>query len=335
MPAETASIDLPVVAKFLLAAKGDAGLAHTLAANSRASSRVLNILSRAAVGGITTDGSSGEALVDISVAQSAFFGSLRTRSVFFRMLDQGFRRVPLRTHLGIISASATAWIVGEGDPKPLSRLTLTSPALTPKKAVALVVVSDEVARDTSAAGQSLVTTELRGAVSDTVDEAFFSAIMTGAASTPSSGTTGADMVEDFRTLLGQVNTTGGGSLFWAMSVDTANRASLILDDRGAMSPLGGELLNIPALVSGMIPSGTLRLINAAAIAANADSISLDASGQVDIHMNDDPEAEAALVSMFQTNGVALKAEVSFAAEKTRDDAVAEVTDIEWGSLASG
>ncbi|WSH27730.1 hypothetical protein U8P75_02530 [Rhizobium beringeri] len=46
-------------------------------------------------------------------------------------------------------------------------------------------------------------------------------------------------------------------------------------------------------------------------------------------MRDDPDAEAALVSMFQSNGVALKAEVSFGVETTRADAVAEITDIAW------
>ncbi|UIY26044.1 phage major capsid protein [Rhizobium leguminosarum] len=232
--------------------------------------------------------------------------------------------------MGIVSASATAWIVGEGDPKPLSRLTLSNPALVPKKAVALIVVTDEIARDTSAAGQSLISQELRAAVADTVDEAFFDTIMPGASSNPSSGSDQLSMVADLRGLLGSVNTTGvGGSLFWTMSVDVGNRVALINDGKGAMSPTGGEFLNLPALVSGAIPAGTLRLVNASAIAANADSISLDASGQVSIHMRDDPDAEAALVSMFQSNGVALKAEVSFGVEKTRADAVAEITGIEW------
>ncbi|EGE56748.1 UNVERIFIED_ORG: hypothetical protein GGI63_003087 [Rhizobium esperanzae] len=336
MPELSASIDLPLVAKYLMASKGDGVLAHTLAANSRASQRVLNILSKAAVGGITSTDGVGQALVDIGVAQSAFFGSLRTRSVFFRLLDQGFKKVPLRTRLGIVSASASGWIVAESEPKPLSRLTLSNPALMPKKAAALIVMTDEVARDMSAAGQSLVTQELRSAVSDVVDESFFATIMAGATSIPSSGTDSAAMAADLRSLLDQVNTAAGGSLCWAMSVDVGNRLSLVSDPRGGMSPLGGEFISLPALVSGVIPSGTLRLINAAAIAANADGISIDVSGQVDLQMADDvlEEGGADMVSMFQSNCTALKAEVSFAAEKTRDDAVAEVTDIAWGDVGS-
>lgn len=330
MPELSASIDLPLVAKYLLAARGDGVAAHALAANARAPARVLSILSKAAIGGaVSTDGNFGEVLVDIAVAQSAFFGSLRNRSVFFRMLDQGFRRVPLRTHLGLVSASATAYVVGEGALKPLSRMTLSNPALTPKKVAAIIVTTDAVAADTSAAGQSLITQELRGAVADTTDEAFFAAIMPGAPSTPSAGAGSDAMAADLKVLLDAVNVSGGGSLFWAMAVDVGNRAALVNDGKGGMSPLGGEFINLPALVSSTIPAGTLRLVNAAAVAANADAINIEVSNQVDLLMRDDPEGAAALTSMFQTGSVALKAEVSFAAEKTRADAVAEITGIEW------
>jgi hypothetical protein len=175
---------------------------------------------------------------------------------------------------------------------------------------------------------------LKGAVSDVVDEEFFNIVMPGAPSIPSSGTDQLSMAADLGTLLAVVNVSGGGALFWAASVDVGNRLALINDGKGGMSPLGGEFLNLPALVSGTIPSGTLRLINAAAIAGNVDSISLDASGQVDLLMQDDPEGAAAMVSMFQSNATALKAEVAFGVEKIRVDAVAEVTDIAWGDAGS-
>ncbi|MGO7866992.1 phage major capsid protein [Rhizobium ruizarguesonis] len=336
MPEAIPSADLPQVAKFLLAARGSGPLAHTLAANNRASQRVLNILGKAAIGGaVSTDGTFGEVLADIRIAETAFFTSLRTRSIFFRLWDSGLRRVPLRTHLGIISLGATGYIVGEGEPKPLSKLTLSNPALPVRKAAAILVIGDQVAQDMSSAGQSLVTLELKGSVSDVVDEEFFNIIMPGAPSTPSSGSDSLGMAADLRVLLGQVNTVGAGSLFWAMGPDVANRLSLINTGEGAMSPLGGEFLGLPALVSGMIPPGALRLIDAAAVAGNVDSISLDASGQVDLLMQDgDPEGAAAMVSMFQSNATALKAEVAFGVEKIRDNAVAEVTDIAWGDAGS-
>ncbi|MEH2678674.1 phage major capsid protein [Rhizobium leguminosarum bv. viciae] len=337
MHPETAAIDLPLVAKYMLAARGSGPLAHTLAANNRAPARVLNILGKAAIGGaVTSDGTFGEVLSDIRIAETAFFTSLRTRSIFFRLWDSGLRRVPLRTNLGVVSLGATGYIVNEAAPKPLSKLTLSNPALPVRKAAAIIVVGDQVAQDMGNAAQSLVTQELRGAVSDVVDEEFFNIIMPGAPSTPSSGTDQLSMAADLGTLLAAVNVSGGGALFWAASVDVGNRLALINDGKGGMSPLGGEFLNLPALVSGTIPSGTLRLINAGAIAGNVDSISLDASGQVDLLMqDDDPEGAAALVSMFQSNATALKAEVAFAVEKFRADAVAEITDIQWGDAASG
>jgi hypothetical protein len=330
MHPESASIDLPLVCKYMLAARGNAGLAHTLAANNRASARVLNILSKAAVGGaVSTDGTFGEVLTDVRIAEQAFFTSLRTRSIFFRLWDSGLRRVPLRTHLGIVSLGATGYIVGEAQPKPLSKLTLSNPALPVKKAAAILVVGDQVAEDMGSAAQSIVTLELRGAVSDVVDEEFFNLIMPGAPSTPSSGAGSEAMATDLKVLLDGVNVSGGGSLFWAMAVDVANRLSLVNDGEGGMSPTGGSFINLPALVSSTIPSGTLRLINAAGIAGNTDSISLDVSNQVDLQMSDTPEGAAAMVSMWQNNATALKAEIAFGVEKIRPDAIGEITDIDW------
>lgn len=330
MPELAASIDLPLTAKYLIAARGSGPLAHTLAASNGAPARVLNILSKAAIGGaVSTDGTFGEVLVDIRIAERAFFTSLRTRSIFFRLWDSGLRLVPLKTHLGIVSLGATGYIVGEGQPKPLSRLTLENPALPVRKAAAILVIGDQVAQDMSAAGQSLVVEELRGGVSDVVDEEFFSLIMASAPSTPSSGAGSDAMAADLRLLLGQVNTTGAGSLFWLASPDVANRMSLVDTGEGMMGPTGGEFLNTPALVSSTIPAGVLRLVNASGIAGNTDSISLDVSGQVDLQMSDTPEGAAAMVSMWQNNATALKAEVSFGAEKFRADAVAEITNIAW------
>ncbi|MDV4163099.1 phage major capsid protein [Rhizobium leguminosarum] len=331
MPELSASIDLPLVAKYLLAARGSGPLAHTLAANARAPARVLSILSKAAVGGaVTSDGTFGEVLTDIRIAESAFFTSLRSESVFFRLWDSGLRRVPLRTHLGILSLGATAYIVGEGQPKPLSRLTLSNPALPVRKAAAIIVVGDQVADDMGPAAQSLITLELRAAVADVVDQEFFDIIMPGAPSTPASGTGSDAMAADLRLLLGQISTTGAGALVWAAAPDVANRLSLINTGEGSMSPLGGEFIGLPALVSGVIPAGSLRLINAAGIAGNTDKISLDVSNQVDLQMSDAPEgAAAAMVSTWQNNATALKVEVSFGAERFRDDAAAEITGIEW------
>lgn len=329
--------DIPAIAKCLLASQGSLIGANENNLARGLSPRAQRIVSKAAIsGGRFGDADFGDVLGDWRISRNAFFSSLRTRSVFFRLLDSGFRKVPLRTPLGIVTANATGWIVNEGAPVPLSALKLAAPTLQPVNAAALIVVTNEVARSMGEGAMETVNVELRGAVSDVVDARFFSIVID--ADTPSfvatAGLTEAGILSDLRKLLAAVNTKGAGMMAWAMAPDVANGVvtSGIEALAKGMTPLGGEMLGLPALVSSTVPAGTLRLINASAIAANADEIYLDASSEADIQMVDNPVVPATeLVSMFQNNMIAMKAVVAFGVERTLDSAVAELTEIEWGA----
>ena len=67
----------------------------------------------------------------------------------------------------------------------MSRATLANVLLSSVKVSSLIVVTDTLLRDVSAAGQSLFNRELAGAISDAVDAAFLDLIVnTGTTSTP-------------------------------------------------------------------------------------------------------------------------------------------------------
>src|SRR4051794_34585895 len=59
--------------------------------------------------GTTGSGNWANELVsnDFQVMIGAFTDSLRARSVFYRLLDGGFVRTPLRTRIGVVSTGAT------------------------------------------------------------------------------------------------------------------------------------------------------------------------------------------------------------------------------------
>ena len=59
---------------------------------------------------------------------------------------------------------------------------------------------------------------------------------------------------DLRGLLNTVNLTGAGRLYWLMRPTVANLMATLLATNGnqlfpGMTPLGGEMLGLPALVS--------------------------------------------------------------------------------------
>jgi Phage capsid family len=330
---------LSQTAKFLMAANGEVGAAFAAAQTQRVNRRVLQLLQKTGVpGGTTGDANFGSVLTDIKIASDALFASLRTQSCFSRMLDSGIRKTPLRTRIGAVTASVSAGNVGEGRAVALSRLTLASPELVPTKVAALIAFSTEVARSADPAALELIDTELRNAIATAVDEEFFALVTdTSTPSSSSSGTSADDVRADLKTLLGAVNNSGAGQLFWCSSVSVANALAAMEWPLGSVSPTGGELCQLPFLVSSAIPAGTLRLCNASAIAGNADVIDLALARQADIAMVDTTTMDtggpvpAQMVSLWQSNMVAIRATISFAAEKIRSDAIAELVGINWGA----
>ena len=103
-----------------------------------------------------------------------------------------------------------------------------------------------------------------------------------------------------------------------------------------MSASGGEMLNLPCLVSSAVDEGSLYLIDASRIAADVAAVELRASTHASIEMESSPEQDATtgddeeLASMFQVGATALMATTLFGAEPTASDVVSVVTGIEWG-----
>ncbi len=302
-----------------------------------APSSVIRMLQKTAVGaGSTVDGDWGSA--DYYNAQNAFIAAAQTASVFYRLFaDNAFLKMPLRTRVGVTSANATGFIMGQGKPRPLSRLRLANHFLEPVTAAALIVASDELIKNITPAGQTLFNNLMRQAVAAVVDQKFFDLIIDG--DTPiiqSLGPDDAAVMSDMRSLLSGVAIGEGANLYFIVAEDVAKAASTMPLLFPAMSATGGELLNLPAIVSNVVDTGTITLVNAAAIAANSDTIELRTSRQTNIEMSDTPSSDGSTgtgstsVSMFQTDSAALMAVASFAAERLRNDAVAQLRNIAWG-----
>jgi len=329
--------DFAMLARTLALSKLKQVSAGEAADALRASDRVSRIC-KAAVGAGTVANSAGS--FDYQTVIESFIGSLRSRSIFYSMLENGIVRVPLRTRVGITTASATGWILGAGKPTPLSSIGLSRGMLNPTKAVALAVMSSELIEASGPAAMALIRRELEGAVADVVDTEFLSLIVdTSTEQIESSGTDAEAMRADIQELLDAVHTTAGGRIYFAVGPLVANGAAT-LDPHGMMGPEGGTLFNVPTIVSAAVPPGFVYAIDGASIIGDAETIVLDASGEADVEMEDEPTNDSSvptgssMTSMWQTNSVALKATAYFAAERKRTDAVAVLTDVAWGATSS-
>lgn len=323
--------DLGLVARCLMLARAEGRPAAGIAEALKAPPDVIAVV-KAAIGAVSLANFPPYAAVVAS-----FLETLRSRSVFARLLADGMRRAPIMTPIRAISVAVTGTARSEGFPTPISRLVLTAPLLLPRlQAVALVALTRELVTGTSPAALSLLETELRGAVATALDATFISIVTTGAPSIASTGTDSDDALRDLRALLAVVNATGAGELFWVVSPDVANRASMLAGLAGSllfpgMSPTGGSMLNVTALVSDQVPAGQVVLIDATGLVGDIDTIDIVAAEHASLQMRDDPANTAAdLVNLWQSGAIAFRATAGFGLERFRANAVARLTGVGWG-----
>lgn len=338
----SASLELGLLARFLLQARGNTLDAALIAENAPVSTRrVASILRAAISSGSTSDPSWAGALADYRQVSDGFIEALRSRSAFARMLSDGIRRSPLRTRLAVVTSILIGSIVGEGKPKPVSSLTLEGGRLEPTKATTTVILNAELIMSASAAAIALISSELRGGVASAIDGAFFGKIVDGLTPTvTSSGVTPALITADLRALLGSVNTTGAGRLYWASGAAVANGLATTTGADGltafpTVTPSGGELLGLPYLVTDGVEDGRLVLVDATGLVGEMDVVTLSASDQATLQMDsapaDPPNASAVMTSLFQVDARALRAEAWFGVQRVRTSSVAVLTGLDWGA----
>jgi HK97 family phage major capsid protein len=318
--------------RFLLLGKGDALQAAHLAEVSGRAPRVTTILKSAIAAGTLANAGWAGNLAPYGQIADGFAESLRSLSVFDRMLgDAAMRRIPLRTRVAVTTVGATGGSAAEGAPKVISKLTLAGTTLEPVKASVIVVVSDELARFSGSAAAALLSRELRGALAAATDAAFLADLLAGAPSSASAGATATQILTDIATLLTAVAPKATSRLYLLTTPALASKLTTKADTSGrhafvGMSPTGGELVGIPCLVSDAAVAGTLALIDASQVAGDSDVITLEASRSASLQLDTAPSAGAtAETSLWQGNLLALRAERYFGSELLRASSVATIT----------
>ncbi|TCA38494.1 phage major capsid protein [Rhizobium leguminosarum bv. viciae] len=335
---EHASTILSLVRALTIAEK--TGETHSdIADRLRMPAPAARVLKAAVGAGTLSDPGWASGLADMQAASSAFLQGLGGRSAFASLLDLGvLTRAPLRSRVGAVTEGVVTDVTGEGQSRPVSRMTLSGDALLPQQADAIVVLSREVIENSSAASQAFVSRQLRRAVARALDVGFFDRLVTS--STPSFTSSG-DHLSDLKTMLDAVN-TGQGRLCWVASTSAANSIALLNDGRGSASPEGvSEFLNLPFAVSPGLAAGTLILLDGDRVLADIESLGVDISRFATLQMNDEPTMDAitptatAVVSLWQTNAIAVKVSALFGAVAGTPDALAVLTGIEWPPVVSG
>lgn len=320
------------------------------------------------VAGTTLDSTWAAPLVQYQDFMGDFVEYLRPRTIIGRFGTGGIpalRKIPFNVRIAAQTSGGVGYWVGEGKPKPVTAFDFDDVELRWYKAASIAVLTEELIRFSNPSAEALVRDALAGAVIERLDVDFIDpdktidanvspASITNTATPIASTGSDADAVRcDLQALwapfIAANNAPRNG--VYIMNSTVALALSLMMNALGqpefaGITINGGTLQGVPVIVSDYVPtasdgSSIVVLVNASDIwFADDGQVVIDASREASIQMLNNPTnasdngTATAMVSMFQTNSVAVRAERFINWQKRRTSAVQYLTGVTWGSCES-
>lgn len=289
--------------------------------------------------GTTTDSTWAAPLVYAETFAGDFISYLRPRTLIGQAQ---FRPIPFNVRIEGQTSGGTGYWVGQGKAKPVTKFDFNATTIPFTKVAAISVITQELARFGSPSAEALVRDSLADAVIARVDADLFDPDVAAVSNVSPAGLlngvnpvagppkAGVD-IEDIRCAILNLwapwdSTNIGLRPAYYTSPAIARYLASLRDSLGnrafpGMTMNGGELDGVPVRVSQYIAnnggSGGAPFIlvdEAEVYLADDGGVTVDASEQASIEMNDAPTSNsgtptgASLVSMWQTNSIALRAE---------------------------
>jgi HK97 family phage major capsid protein len=289
--------------------------------------------------GTSIDSTWAAPLVYAQTFMGDFISYLRPRTLIGQAQ---FRPVPFNVRIGGQTSGGTAGWVGQGKAKPVTKFDFNATTVPFTKVAAIAVITQELARFSDPSAEALVRDSLADCVIAKVDNDLFdpdvaavsgvnpAGLLNGVS--PVAGPTSADP-DDIRCALLRLwapwdSTNIGARPVYYTTPAVARFLASLRDALGnkafpGTTMTGGDLDGIPLRVSQYLANNggsggaPLILVDESEIyLADDGSVTLDQSDQVSLEMNDAPTSNsgtptgASLVSMWQTNSIAFRAERS-------------------------
>lgn len=288
--------------------------------------------------GTTTDSTWAAPLVYANTFGGDFLNYLRPRTLIGQAQ---FRPIPFNVRIVGQTSGGTAYWVGQGKPKPVTKFDFNATTTSFTKVAAISVITQELARFSDPSAEMLVRDGLADAVIAKIDNDLFDPDAAAEANvspagllngvSPVQGPTGSDP-DDIRCALLRLwapwdSTFLGSRPAYYTTPSVARFLAFMRDALGnvafpGVTPNGGTLDGIPLRVSqylanngGSAGSPFILVDEAEVWLADDGSVTLDASEQASLEMLDNPTNSSSatvtatsMVSMWQTNSIALRAE---------------------------
>jgi HK97 family phage major capsid protein len=292
--------------------------------------------------GTSLDSTWAAPLVYANTFMGDFIGYLRPRTLIGQAQ---FRPVPFNVRIGGQTSGGTAGWVGQGKAKPVTKFDFNATTVPFTKIAAIAVITQELARFSDPSAESLVRDSLADCVIARADADLFDPDLAAVANTSPAGllngvsptTVAAVDYSDPATVRCAIaalwapwdSTFIGARPAYYTTPAVARQLALSREALGTpafpgVTPNGGTLDGVPLRVShylaqnGGSGGAPFILVDEAEIyLADDGSVTLDASDVASIEMSDTPAGSSSatvtagttnIVSMFQTNSIAFRAE---------------------------
>lgn len=325
---------------------------------------IVDVVKAAVTAGSTVSGNWAANLVGSDTSVFADFVEwLRPQTILGKFGQGGIpslRKVPFRVPLIGQTAGGSGYWVGEGKGKPLTSFDFSRTTLNPLKVANIAVATMEVLRDSSPSAETILRDSLGAALRERLDIDFIDINKAASAGvSPASITNGvspihstgndadavrADIKALMATFIAANNAPTSG--VWIMPATVALSLSLMQNALGqaefpGITMNGGTLFGLPVIVSEYVATVSagayVILVNASDVyEADDGEVNVDMSTEASLEMSDSPTQSsitptaASMVSMFQTNSVAFRAERTINWAKRRAGAVAVLDHVNWG-----
>jgi HK97 family phage major capsid protein/HK97 family phage prohead protease len=331
-------------AMALVQGKGDSMRAIHFAQRFKDSTPEVELMVKAAVApGDTLTPAWAGVLVQIRNAENEFLELLRPATILGKIPN--LRRVPFNTQVPLQTGGGTYGWVGQGAPKPVTKLALTTAALQFSKAAGIIVMTEELVKLSTPSAEAIVRADMIAGIAQFLDTQFIDpAVALVANVSPASITNGAGTAAssdnastDLSTLLAHFSTAGYplSSLTLIMSEKNALAMGMKRDALGnkvfpSMGVDGGSAEGIKIIASNAAGTNVIGLSGPDILYADEGGISIDVSREASVLMDsapmNPPDATAVYTSLWQNNLVGLRAERMINWQRARVPAVYYLTD---------
>jgi hypothetical protein len=266
---------------------------------------------------------------DWRATTAAFLASLRDVGIVDALLASGINVPWISRAIGLTAIAGGS--VAEGGGKTVRELVADPASLVQRKAATIVVMSADLFREAGPNGINAVNDELRRGVVAAGDSQALTVLLNGVTPTPSVGS----IVADVSQLLSSLSRDALSRIVFAVGANVRDQLEAMPADA-----LPDALRIRPVIRSDQVDADSIVAINASSVVMSDGGLQLDVAHHASLQMDDTPTQEAGadgtpnptnVVSMWQTDSIALRAERTFKIALGRAGAVARVSGVDWVS----